>query len=77
VTGTGPAYQPVFSGAGTDAVVCGGVRSMLTSLTVPTPVLPALSTAETLADWFAPSLDSTVSAGQSLARPEPVSLQVQ
>src|ERR671933_2622397 len=77
VTGTGPAYQPLSSGAGTLAEVLGAVRSILTPLTVWLAVLPALSPIEALADRLSPSPMSVLLVGQTPSRPDRASPHVQ
>src|SRR5206468_4054441 len=77
VTSTGPAYQPLSSGAGTSAEVLGAVRSTLTPPTVLLVGLPALSLSDALAERSAPSPVIVLAAGQSPARPDSSSEQVQ
>src|ERR687886_2488204 len=77
VTWTGPAYQPLSSGAGTLAEVLGAVRSILMPLTVWLAVLPAWSPIEALADRLWPSPVMVLFAGQRPSRPDRASPHVQ
>src|SRR5260370_18705247 len=59
-----------------EAVITGGVWSMLIPLTVAEPEFPATSRHVPVTDWFAPSAESVVGAGGlPAARPERLSAQ--
>ena len=62
LTMTAVLFQPaVFAVGDAEPVTVGAVRSMLISLTCAPAVFPAKSAHTPLADWFAPSSDSTAS----------------
>ncbi len=63
VTFTGPAYQPLSSGAGTLADVAGANRSILIPLTVAVALFPALSLTEAEAPRLSPSPVMTLLGG--------------
>jgi hypothetical protein len=76
LTVTAELFQPAAFGAtDRDALMLGAVLSMLMPDTVALALLPALSVAVPVTDWFAPSIDSVVGALQ-LATPESASVHV-
>src|SRR5205809_277564 len=76
VTWTAPAYQPLISGAGTLAVVVGGLRSILMPPTVALTGLPARSDTPAVADRLSPSPRTVLSAGVAPSMPDKPSSQV-